>query len=269
MADDFVVGPFGRLLPRPTTWTTTVLSQGTQANDTTKPVDKMMPRGPFSKDVPLNSEPSGQSQQLPPVSQILGGRAYRDLAPPERPSSQQGLAIFHRPQYNRGNSGDVYPGPSGSYGHPSHTHRVQTHYRQRSDVLPPSPFSQSSPFQGASPRNNQVSSFLARSDERTISRSDTAQDQPRAPKVLREEDIPGKGVCYIYDDGSVLPKAIDGNSVNPQWGVTKAGKPRKRLAQACTTCREKKIRCDPGSSSSKCSQCLKFNRDCKFEQQIM
>lgn len=82
-------------------------------------------------------------------------------------------------------------------------------------------------------------------------------------KVMGEEMIPGKGVCYIYEDGTYCPKTIDGDSVNPNWGITKAGKPRKRLAQACTTCREKKIKCDPGSP--KCLQCQKSGRECKFE----
>lgn len=82
-------------------------------------------------------------------------------------------------------------------------------------------------------------------------------------KVLREEVIPGKGLCYIYDDGSYCQKIINGDPVNPNWGTTKAGKPRKRLGQACNTCREKKIKCDPGNP--KCSQCHKFGRECRFE----
>ena len=239
----------------------------TSTGDYTGTTNNMMPRRPFSKDLPTNNESSGRGQQLPPVSHILGGRDYHDLAPPERPSSQQGLAIFNRLPYSRGNSGEVVYGPLGLYGPSSHPQTTQTHYRQRSEVLPPSPFSQPSPSQDVSPRNNQISSLLSRSEERISSGSDTPLDVPRVPRVLREEDIPGKGVCYIYEDGTYCPKAIDGDSVNPQWGVTKAGKPRKRLAQACTTCREKKIRCDPGSGHSKCSQCSKFNRECRFEQQ--
>jgi hypothetical protein len=46
--------------------------------------------------------------------------------------------------------------------------------------------------------------------------------------VVREEELPGLGQCYIYDDGSHCPKQIDGESVNPRWGLTKAGRPRKR-----------------------------------------
>ncbi|KAF3054090.1 hypothetical protein E8E11_011495 [Didymella keratinophila] len=54
---------------------------------------------------------------------------------------------------------------------------------------------------------------------------------------------------------------IDGEPVNPSWGITKAGKPRKRLAQACLTCREKKIKCEPGYP--KCHQCAKSQRVCR------
>ena len=82
-------------------------------------------------------------------------------------------------------------------------------------------------------------------------------------RVIGEEDIPGEGPCYIYEDGSHLRMTIDGEAVNSQWGVTKAGKARKRLAIACITCREKKIRCEPGDI--KCAQCEKSGRDCRFQ----
>lgn len=82
-------------------------------------------------------------------------------------------------------------------------------------------------------------------------------------RVIHEENIPGKGLCYVYDDGTICPKEVNGDAVNPKWGTTKAGKPRKRLGQACNTCREKKIKCDPGYP--KCSQCLRFNRECRFD----
>lgn len=81
-------------------------------------------------------------------------------------------------------------------------------------------------------------------------------------QVVGEENVPGEGPCYIYADGSRLRKIIDGEAVNAQWGVTKAGKPRKRLAIACLTCREKKIKCEPGEP--KCMQCEKSGRECRF-----
>lgn len=65
------------------------------------------------------------------------------------------------------------------------------------------------------------------------------------PRVIGEGDVPGEGPSWVYEDGTTCKKTIDGEPVNAQWGVTKAGKPRKRLAIACTTCREKKIKCDP------------------------
>ena len=96
----------------------------------------------------------------------------------------------------------------------------------------------------------------------TTSEREAANTVKPLPRVVGEEVIPGEGPCWVYEDGSTCKKVIDGEVVNAQWGITKAGKPRKRLAIACTTCREKKIKCDPGSS--KCVQCEKFGRECKF-----
>jgi hypothetical protein len=83
------------------------------------------------------------------------------------------------------------------------------------------------------------------------------------PRFVRQAEIPGEGLCYFYDDGTHCKTHIDGEPVNSHWGVTKAGKPRKRLAIACITCREKKIKCDP--DYPRCIQCEKFGRVCKFK----
>lgn len=92
--------------------------------------------------------------------------------------------------------------------------------------------------------------------------SNSANSIKPLPRVIGEADVPGEGPSWIYEDGSTCKKVIDGEEVNAQWGVTKAGKPRKRLAIACTTCREKKIKCDP--AEPKCVQCEKFGRECRF-----
>ncbi|KAB5563337.1 fungal-specific transcription factor domain-containing protein [Coniochaeta sp. 2T2.1] len=83
------------------------------------------------------------------------------------------------------------------------------------------------------------------------------------PRFVRAAEVPGEGMCYFYDDGSHCKTVIDGEVVNAHWGVTKAGKPRKRLAIACITCREKKIKCDP--DYPRCVQCEKFGRVCRFK----
>lgn len=89
----------------------------------------------------------------------------------------------------------------------------------------------------------------------------TSRAPLRASRCLGQQEIPGEGLCYIYEDGTYCRAVIDGEQVNPNWGVTKAGKPRKRLAQACLTCREKKIKCEPGYP--KCLQCAKSQRACR------
>lgn len=83
------------------------------------------------------------------------------------------------------------------------------------------------------------------------------------PRFVKQAEVPGEGSCYFYDDGTHCKTVIDGEPVNAHWGVTKAGKPRKRLAIACLTCREKKIKCDP--DYPRCVQCEKFGRVCKFK----
>lgn len=83
------------------------------------------------------------------------------------------------------------------------------------------------------------------------------------PRFIKAAQMPGEGLCYFYDDGTHCRNIIDGEAVNAHWGVTKAGKPRKRLAIACMTCREKKIKCDP--DFPRCLQCDKFGRDCRFK----
>lgn len=104
-----------------------------------------------------------------------------------------------------------------------------------------------------------ISNPNTRSDQLT---PNVTQSVKPLPRVVGEQDIPGEGPCWVYEDGSICRKVIDGELVNAQWGVTKAGRPRKRLAIACTTCREKKIKCDPGEG--KCQQCEKVGRECRF-----
>lgn len=53
------------------------------------------------------------------------------------------------------------------------------------------------------------------------------------PRFVRQSEVPGEGLCYFYDDGTHCKSVIDGEQVNAHWGVTKAGKPRKRLAIVC------------------------------------
>ncbi|KAF1954155.1 hypothetical protein CC80DRAFT_550611 [Byssothecium circinans] len=97
----------------------------------------------------------------------------------------------------------------------------------------------------------------------------TSRAPVRSSRCVGQREVPGEGLCYVYEDGSFCRAIIDGEAVNPSWGITKAGKPRKRLAQACLTCREKKIKCEPGYP--KCHQCAKSQRACRggLSQQSM
>nr|POE72851.1 putative transcriptional regulatory protein [Quercus suber] len=94
------------------------------------------------------------------------------------------------------------------------------------------------------------------------SSSHNASSGPECQRLyLGVKEIPGEGHFHLYDGGYRIPTQIDGEQVNPAWGLTKANKPRKRLALACLDCREKKIKCEPGANS--CVQCEKAKRPCR------
>jgi hypothetical protein len=64
---------------------------------------------------------------------------------------------------------------------------------------------------------------------------------------------------------SSRPKPATETIMEPPWGFTKAGKVRKRLEQACVSCRKKKTKCEPMISSSKCLPCEKNGSECYFD----
>jgi len=84
---------------------------------------------------------------------------------------------------------------------------------------------------------------------------------------LTTEEIPGQGKFHVYQDGIRIPAEVDGETVNPAWGLTKANKPRKRMPKACLDCREKKVKCDPGSGDT-CVQCERAKRPCRKEAPV-
>lgn len=133
-------------------------------------------------------------------------------------------------------------------------------------ALPPAPASwHHSPPKSSHRRPHTIEdcTVASPSDLRPFGHStDSSSPRPNtAPRYLGLRHVPGQGPCHYYDDGTFCKTIIAGEPVNPAWGVTKAGKPRKRLAQACLTCREKKIKCEPDFPS--CVQCTKQGRICK------
>lgn len=99
----------------------------------------------------------------------------------------------------------------------------------------------------------------------TLERPPSGAFGPAGPesskKYLGIREVPGEGSFHMYEGGFRIPTHVDGETVNPAWGLTKANKPRKRLAMACLDCREKKIKCEPGPVS--CLQCEKAKRICR------
>ena len=166
-------------------------------------------------------------------------------APPSRYSSAAPPQYHSGDQYSALNRG---PADIGSRSYPS------------SSSLPPFQGHANTPAYSQQPYHPQYLS--GRGPSMGHSEYEVGGSSKPAPKFIGEQVFPGEGPCYVYDDGTHVRKTIDGESVNAQWGITKAGKPRKRLAIACLTCREKKIKCDPGEP--KCVQCDKSGRECRF-----
>lgn len=86
----------------------------------------------------------------------------------------------------------------------------------------------------------------------------TSNKSSSASRYLGVKDFPAEGVFHTYQDGHRIPVQVEGEVVNPQWGLTKANTPRKRLAVACLNCRRKKTKCNP--SACCCLQCEKAKR---------
>ncbi|KFY73600.1 hypothetical protein V499_06325 [Pseudogymnoascus sp. VKM F-103] len=234
------------------------------------------PRSEPSGQYPYNQSPhSVSSDRLPPPP-----RSVLDHRKPESPG-YDAVSEYREAQYGRSSASSVRfsPGSEASY----------------RGYFPPMPKDATSPY--GHPRDQKASPHIqlhepdmrhsyAGSPQSHAMRNPYHQTPPNAlssgptspkdtlgpkiwtgthflPRFVRQAEVPGEGICYFYDDGTHCKTVIDGEPVNAHWGVTKAGKPRKRLAIACITCREKKIKCDP--DYPRCVQCDKFGRVCKFK----
>ncbi|ORX97169.1 hypothetical protein BCR34DRAFT_168645 [Clohesyomyces aquaticus] len=148
----------------------------------------------------------------------------------------------------------------GSFGRQFHADSAAKVYRPASTMSAPSgPAELTGAHTNKSAHDDPMD--ISNSTTRRRPEGNTSRAPIRASRCVGQREIPGEGLCYVYEDGTYCRAVIDGEPVNPSWGITKAGKPRKRLAQACLTCREKKIKCEPGYP--KCHQCAKSQRACR------
>lgn len=229
----------------------------------------------------IAQEPNRPAQQLPPVSQLLTnttrssppsshytpalGAPFARVPGPPPPSHP-----FHH-DHNRISSTTLYDRRPSFAPSAEHLPPLSRAVQASGEHTPPRPVTGSNTTVQTriSPLSYhgsvQTTKSLGEGSSSDVSGASTATGSvpPVRPHVVDEKYIEGEGLCYIYADGSYCPKNIDGVPVNANWGITKAGKPRKRLAQACLTCREKKIKCHP--NLPKCDQCQKSGRDCRFE----
>ncbi|KFX98434.1 hypothetical protein O988_04340 [Pseudogymnoascus sp. VKM F-3808] len=235
------------------------------------------------------SEPSGQypynqrsphsvsSDRLPPPP-----RSVIDNRKPESPGYGDGASDYREAQYGRSSASSVRFSPGSEaaswrgyfppmpkdqtspYGHPR-DQKTSPHIQLHEPDMRHS--------YAGSPQSHAMRNPYHQAPSVALSSGPTSPKDTLGPKIwtgthflprfVRQAEVPGEGICYFYDDGTHCKTIIDGEHVNAHWGVTKAGKPRKRLAIACITCREKKIKCDP--DYPRCVQCDKFGRVCKFK----
>ncbi|KAL8953818.1 MAG: hypothetical protein Q9222_000327 [Ikaeria aurantiellina] len=251
-------GPPGQLpsvsqLLTPGSQSSSASSPYTAQPSPTSPKDRHEQPSPMHPSLPAASPPARRA----PYQSTFTTGPYRvsnheDSLPPRRPSFAGGAAVAPYAMPSQ-----VPHGSSLS----SITHVNVTPQRPHSSFPPQSSHMAAMaapPLQPPHPSGSYAYAS-ARSDQSPVN---AAQVVKPLPRVVGDQEIPGEGPCWVYEDGTICRKVIDGELVNAQWGVTKAGKPRKRLAIACTTCREKKIKCDPGEG--KCQQCDKFGRECRF-----
>ena len=157
--------------------------------------------------------------------------------------------------------------PSGMHPYPAYVEPRREHQEFRTDQPPNSehrgPYlrnDMSRQLNSSAPDEGHYRSQFGTHDQGAgASYTPTASDNRGS--YLGVQEVPGEGTYYVYEGGQRIPTHVDGEQVNPAWGLTKANKPRKRLALACLDCREKKIKCEPGVSS--CLQCEKAKRVCR------
>lgn len=158
---------------------------------------------------------------------------------------------------------DSHAPPHSPYGGGSNSRGYNHVQRERSRQTSTSSYAHNgapSPYMTLGPEEHHY-----RTPTGPLSRPSSDNYGPAGPecskKYLGIRELPGEGTFHLYDGGYRIPTHVDGETVNPAWGLTKANKPRKRLAMACLDCREKKIKCEPGASS--CLQCEKAKRPCR------
>jgi hypothetical protein len=210
--------------------------------------------------------PGHQMPQLPsPVGRRPESPRYEQRYPPSEPSRSSQSSII--------NSWSPQSQPRPDYFSRDTSSSFRTHSDQHRQPPPP-PLQRSEVDPKSAYRDSHASAPMnyPPAPASTVAGDPGAKDTlgPKIwsgthffPRFVRQAEVPGEGLCYFYDDGTHCKTVIDGEAVNAHWGVTKAGKPRKRLAIACITCREKKIKCDP--DFPRCVQCEKFGRVCKFK----
>jgi hypothetical protein len=207
------------------------------------------------------ARPSTVSPLLPPPNKVPGVPHYvgsQSLAQYKSPWLSERLAQGHRQDGLNARSSVAHPSTRQAHDRDRLTHGGVVDHRITS---PPHPYSHD-------PRETQ---------EVALKRSPYSPFGPGGSNALNgdsrlqptysphDDKVHGKAPSTTPIRQSNRPKAATDISSDSPWGFTKAGKARKRLEQACVSCRKKKTKCEPMSSSSKCSPCEKSGSECYFD----
>lgn len=197
------------------------LPNSRRETNSTSPPSHSAPSTEFA----LTSFSSRERHKLPPLDSLTGNRARAYDSAHSRTTRSPDRTLSHTQNattYNHFHFQTPLQGPEVSY--------------RRSPSLP---FHNSASHSHDS--SNQIGSD--RSPATVNVDRTTSPGLASVSHYVGRRVVPGEGLCHVYDDGTFCQAVIAGEPVNPDFGVTKAGRPRKRLAKACTTCREKKIKC--------------------------
>lgn len=179
------------------------------------------PRSANNRDVQYNSL---RRPQLPNFDHFVRAIGHPDLA--YRGPSKLDTAFVSRP-FERSS----LPTPPSANGHRSSwlmgSINDEASYEQQSAILEDHEIISPAPRRRASlvlPTELRPHPRLGRAYSSTnVNDACTDRVNWQRGRVIYEDNIPGKGLCYVYDDGTICPKEINGDAVNPEWGVTKAG----------------------------------------------
>lgn len=102
-------------------------------------------------------------------------------------------------------------------------------------------------------------------NDRSSRASSSTSGPPQDKSYFARSIYHGKPHEFVHNDATRAAFETNGTHIHSDMGVTKQNKPRKRQAQACKHCREKKVKCDfDPNRQQPCHACAKNGRTCEW-----